>query len=273
MIITITASIVTYHNNLDELKMAIDSFLNTNIDVRLYISDNSSDKKIASLCRDDRITYIYNSGNLGFGKGHNIAVKEAIKDGSEYHLILNPDVYFNNGVIEGLNSFMEKDSDIAVVMPKVIYPNGDIQRLCKLYPTPINLIFRRFIPFKGIKEKMDYKYEMKFFDYNSIKEVPILSGCFMFVDIKKFEKIGMFDENIFMYMEDFDLCRRFRNAGYKLIYYPEVSITHKFEKGSFKNRKLLKYHIKSAIYYFNKWGWMFDNKRRIVNKKAVNNIL
>lgn len=266
----ITASIVTYHNDIEELKRAIDSFLNSKLDVMLYISDNSSDKKIEGICNDSRIKYIYNNGNLGFGKGHNIAVKEAIKDGSKYHLILNPDVYFEAGVIEGLNSFMEKNGDIAVLMPKVIYPNGEIQRLCKLYPSPINLIFRRFIPFKTVKKKMDYDYEMKFFDYNSIREIPILSGCFMFVDVKKFEKIGMFDENIFMYMEDFDLCRRFRDAGYRLIYYPELTITHKFEKGSFKNKKLLQYHIKSAIYYFNKWGWIFDKKRRIVNKNAKN---
>ena len=266
----ITASIVTYHNNHDELIKAINSFLNSKLEIKLYISDNSSNKEIEKLCNENRVKYIYNSANLGFGKGHNIAIKEAIKDGSKYHLILNPDIFFDVGVIEELYEYMEKNENIGLTMPRVLYPNGEIQRLCKLYPSPINLIFRRFIPFKTVKEKMDYDYEMKFFDYNSIREIPILSGCFMFVDVKKFEKIGMFDENIFMYMEDFDLCRRFRDAGYRLIYYPELTITHKFEKGSFKNKKLLQYHIKSAIYYFNKWGWIFDKKRRIVNKNAKN---
>lgn len=269
----ITASIVTYQNNLEELKKAIDSLLNTELDVRLYISDNSNDKRIEGLCDDNRIKYIYNNGNVGFGKGHNIAIREAIKDCSKYHLILNPDVYFEAGVIEGLNEYIDKNKDIAVIMPKVVYPNGDIQRLCKLYPSPLNLIFRRFIPFRKIKDKMDYNYEMKFFDYNTIKEIPILSGCFMFVDTLKFQQIGMFDENIFMYMEDFDLCRRFRKAGYKLIYYPQVKVTHKFEKGSFKNKKLLIYHIKSAIYYFNKWGWLIDRERKRINIKAIDNKL
>lgn len=266
----ITASIVTYHNNKDELKKAIDSFLNSKLEIKLYISDNSSNKEIEKLCNDNRVKYIYNNANLGFGKGHNIAIKDAIKDGSKYHLILNPDIFFEGGVIEELYEYMEKNEKIGLTMPRVLYPNGEIQRLCKMYPNPINLIFRRFIPIKCIKEKLDYNYEMKFFDYNTEREIPILSGCFMFIRTFLLEEVGMFDENIFMYMEDFDLCRRIRKTGRKLMYYPKVTVYHKFEKGSFKNKKLLQYHMKSALYYFNKWGWLIDKERKKVNKEAIN---
>ena len=91
----------------------------------------------------------------------------------------------------------------------------------------------------------------------------------MFIRTSLLEKVGMFDENIFMYMEDFDLCRRIRKTGKKLMYYPKVTVYHKFEKGSFKNKKLLQYHMKSALYYFNKWGWIIDKERKSVNKIAV----
>ena len=57
----ITASIVTYHNSFEDLEAVINSFLNTDLDVKLYISDNSSDKEIESLCKDKRIEYIYNN--------------------------------------------------------------------------------------------------------------------------------------------------------------------------------------------------------------------
>ena len=86
-------------------------------------------------------------------------------------------------------------------------------------------------------------------------------GCFMFLRMKAIENVGMFDENIFMYTEDIDLTRRIHNL-YKTISWPEVTIIHAHKRGSYKNKKLLKIHIISAIKYFNKWGWIFDKERR-----------
>ena len=74
-----------------------------------------------------------------------------------------------------------------------------------------------------------------------------------------------------MYLEDTDLCRTMSKKG--LIYfYPLVHITHSYEKGSYKNWKLLSYHIKSAIKYFNKWGWIIDIERKKINKRIYNSL-
>ena len=89
---------------------------------------------------------------------------------------------------------------------------------------------------------------------------------FMRVDVLK--KVGGFDERFFMYAEDLDLCRRIGEVS-KTMYYPVVSIYHEYEKGSYKNKKLLKYHICSVIKYFNKWGWIFDKKRTLKNKECL----
>lgn len=266
----ITASIVTFHNKFDDLKKVIKSFLDTELNVKLYIVDNSNNKDIETLCTDKRIDYIYNGKNLGFGKAHNIAIKKSIISNSQYHLILNPDVYYDKGVIENIVNFMNKkeSEDVGLVMPKVLYPDGNIQRLCKLLPTPIDLISRKLVIFKKLLQKTDYKYEMHFSDYNSQMEVPYLSGCFMFVRTKVFDTVGLFDENYFMYMEDIDLSRRI-NSHFRNIYFPEVLIYHRFEKGSYYNRNLLFYHLKSALYYFNKWGWFFDKERNKVNKDIL----
>lgn len=264
----ITASIVTYHNCFEDLETVINSFLNTNLDIKLYISDNSSDENIESLCKDKRIEYIHNNNNLGFGTAHNIAIKKAILDGSKYHLVLNPDIYFEKGVIDELKKYMDEKIEVGLVMPKVLYPNGEIQKLTKMLPTPMNLIFRKFCPLKKYIDKLDYKYEMRFSGYDKEMEVPYLSGCFMFVRTEIFKEVGYFDENFFMYLEDTDLSRRI-NEKYKTVYYPEVHVNHKFAKGSYVNKKLLIYHIKSAIYYFNKWGWFFDKKRKEVNAKIL----
>ena len=77
-----------------------------------------------------------------------------------------------------------------------------------------------------------------------------------------------FDERFFMYMEDLDLSRRLALQGGAL-FMPEVSVVHAFEKGSYKSGILLRYHIKSAIQYFNKWGWFFDMDRRILNERCL----
>jgi hypothetical protein len=87
----------------------------------------------------------------------------------------------------------------------------------------------------------------------------------MFLKCEVLKDIGLFDENIFMYLEDTDLNRRI-HSKYKTIFYPKVEIVHEYAKESYVNKKLLMFHIKSAIYYFNKWGWIFDRQRDEINQ-------
>jgi GT2 family glycosyltransferase len=156
----INASIVLYHNKKEQVLRAIRSVLNTDLNVRLYLVDNSSNDVLKELAQlDSRITYIFNNANLGYGKAHNIAIRKSIEDHVPYHLVLNPDVYFERGVLEELYAYMEQNKDIGNIMPQVRYPDGEIQYLCKLLPTPIDLIFRRFMPFKKWLEKRNEKYE------------------------------------------------------------------------------------------------------------------
>ena len=82
-------------------------------------------------------------------------------------------------------------------------------------------------------------------------------------------KIGGLDENIFMYGEETDLGRRLIQADYKNVFFPEVSIYHEFQKGSHKSFRLTWIGIKSAIYYFNKWGWFFDKARDQINSNCL----
>ena len=265
----INASIVLYHNKKEQVKKAIKSFLDTKLNVKLYLIDNSSNDELRLLEDiDNRIEYIFNNENLGYGKAHNIAMKRSIESKTPYHIVLNPDIYFDSDVLGKLYEYMEENRDIGNIMPQVLYPNGEIQYLCKLLPTSVDLIFRRFIPFKSWKEKRNEKYELRFTGYNDIANIPSLSGCFMFLRTSVLEDIGLFDENIFMYLEDNDLNRRIHNK-YKTIFYPKASIYHEYEKESYVNKKLLMYHIKSAIYYFNKWGWFFDKERSSINKRCL----
>lgn len=263
----VTATIVLYKNDFEELKRAICCFLNTNLKVRIYLVDNSPTDNLKSLSSlDERVEYIFMDSNNGFGAGHNKIMSQLDKMG-EFHLVLNPDIYFEEGVIETLYKYMQANPDVGNVLPKVIYPNGDLQYLCKLLPTPVDWIGRMFIPFKSVQKYINDNFEMRFADYNKEMNVPFLSGCFMFLRKSVIKEIGVFDEGIFMYGEDTDLNRRIYQR-YRTMYYPKVSIIHAFEKGSHKNFRLFWIHVKAAIYYLNKWGWFFDKERRAINKKT-----
>lgn len=152
-------------------------------------------------------------------------------------------------------------------MPQILYPNNQLQYLCKLLPTPFDLIGRRFFPgfLKRLVQKRLNRYELRHKDYQNIMEVPHLSGCFMLIRADVFQRVGLFDPSFFMYLEDVDFSRRI-HACYKTIYYPAVAVYHQYHKGSYKRWKHLKYHVQSAIKYFNKWGWFFDKERKAINR-------
>jgi GT2 family glycosyltransferase len=269
MQVIISGSIVLYKTDRG-IRQSIESFLNTSLPVRLFLIDNSPTpllkEGLIDILQDERVEYIFNNRNLGYGAGHNIALKKAQKL-SSYHLVLNPDVYFDGNVLPKLLSFMEAHKEAGLVIPKVLYPNGQLQYLSKLLPSPSVLIFRRFLPTSMIKRSL-FNYEMKFSGYNKKMEVPYVSGCFMFMRTSLLTRVGFFDERFFLYLEDTDLSRRFFLAA-KNMYYPGVQIVHHHTRGSYKNFKLLLIHIKSAVQYFNKWGWLADRERNLINSKVM----
>lgn len=263
----ITGSIVTYKNDLQVLAQAMASFLASDLKIKLYVVDNSPTDEIKSICQDPRIEYIFNNANVGFGAGHNIAIRRSLGQ-SPYHLVLNPDIYFDGSCLKTLLAYMEAKPQVGLVMPKVLYPDGSLQYLCKLLPTPFVFFARRFLKSKKLLNKINYTYELKFTGYNREMNVPYLSGCFMFLKNEALEKVGLFDEKIFMYSEDTDLTRRI-HRHYQTAFYPGVSIYHHFAKGSHKSLKLLYYGIHGSIVYFNKWGWFFDSERKEINRKVL----
>lgn len=272
MTFTLSASIVLYQNDREILRKSINSFLDSDISSKLILIDNSPTDELKDIAIEPRVSYLHNPSNPGFGAAHNIAMNKFMEI-SKFHLVLNPDVFFKKGVLEEIVDYMTQDETIGLLMPKVLYPEGQVQYLCKLLPTPYDWIGRRFNPIKSMIEKRNEKFELKFTGYSKIMNVPYLSGCFMFLRVAALKNVGLFDERIFMYGEDADLCRRLFEFGYKNIYYPNVSIVHAFQKGSHKSVRLTWVGIKSAFYYFNKWGWFIDKKREIINESVLKNFI
>jgi GT2 family glycosyltransferase len=264
----ISASLVLYNSDRTAFSALIDSFVKAT-DGEMIVFDNSKSPLISDDC-SQAINYIFNNKNIGFGPAHNLSFK-ARRSTSKYHLIVNPDILINELTLNLLINYLDLNEDVGVVMPKVLYPSGEVQHLCKLLPTPIDLVVRRFIPFSFFQRLINNKYVLSNLPQNTPSEVPLLSGCFLLVRSEVFEFIGGFDERFPLYMEDFDLIRRIGEVS-RVVYYPLASVTHGYRKGSYKNLKLLTYHIYSACRYFNKWGWFNDKYRSQLNSKALTNL-
>ena len=265
----ISASIVIYKNDPVLLQRAVESFLASTRDSTLYLIDNSPVDHFRNKFPHPRVKYIFNNKNLGFGAGHNIALRKALVQKTLYHIILNPDVYFEEKVVEKLFQYMEGNPTVGLLMPKVLYPDGRLQPLCKLLPSPVTLFSRRFLKFNSnFLNKMNHWYEMHFTGYNTVMDVPFLSGCFMFLRMETIKKIGLFDESIFLYTEDTDLTRRI-HKHYRTVFYPEATIYHHNQRASYRNLVIMMHHTFSAIRYFNKWGWFNDIERETINQRIL----
>jgi hypothetical protein len=265
----VTCSVVAYHTEASILRRALKCVLNTKLRVKAVVVDNSVTPALKAAVESLGAEYVFSGENRGFGRGHNLAIRQ-VAQGARFHLVLNPDVYFESGVIETLYRLMLANPDFGLMAPRVLFPDGRLQNTCRLLPTPFDLCARRFLRCtigSAFSRRLE-RAECRSLDLSKALSVPFVHGCFLFLRSDALREIGGFDERIFLYMEDVDLCRR-TFARFKVIYFPAVSVYHQFEKGSYANRKLMAAHIRSAFYYFQKWGWFFDASRRRINRETL----
>jgi len=263
-----TGSIVLYNNEREIILKAINSFLSSLKVNKLFLIDNSPRNELENIIIDERVEYIHNPSNPGFGASHNIAFNRAIEMNSKYHFVINPDIYFVGDVVSQMINFMDENVEVGMLMPEILNDDNSVQNLPKLLPSPFSVLLRKLKRPKFIYDDFINQYELRFVDKKIIYNAPILSGCFTLFRINSVKDVGVYDDKFFMYFEDWDLSRRM-HLKYKTIYFPKVSVFHGYESGANKSSRLLKIFIKSAIHYFNKWGWFFDRERKMINKKTL----
>lgn len=265
----ITVSLVTYRHTVEELRPLLESLATERYDA-FYVVDNSSSRSFENElksygCRD---LHYMASENRGFGAGHNQAIRKALETGSDFHVIINPDIYFEAGTFDKIISFMASSPEIGLVMPRTVAADGSLHRDCKLIPSPADLAAKRFLC-GCLKRRRMRRFTMLDFDYGKILDVPYLCGCFMVFSRKALETAGLFDERFFMYPEDIDITRRIYASGFRTVYYPDVNVVHAHTQASYKSWKMLVIHIVNMIRYFNKWGWIFDPERKKINREIL----
>lgn len=263
----LTISVVLYKTCTEDIFGLLKSLGHVALNYKLFIIDNSPTSELQRFFVDRaNVFYFHRPDNPGYGAGHNIALRRAIELKSECHLILNADIYFDNDSISPLVDFLRLNKRVGVVAPKILNPDGSVQRLCKLVPTPVDLVLRRFIR-KWYDKFRAPVFEMHACNYDKITFVPYLSGCFMLLNVNVIKAVGLFDERYFMYPEDIDLSRRVAER-YWTLFNPVSTVYHKHGAGSYNSIKMLFIHMFNIIKYFNKWGWFRDGVRASINRDA-----
>lgn len=262
----VTASIVLYNNALEQIRECVAS-LQADYPVQVFLIDNSNQKGGYAALASDTVQIIDSPGNIGFGRGHNLALVPIERVGSVVHLVVNPDIVVTRGSTKVMIDYIVGHDSVVLVGPKIMSPEGDLYRSCKLLPTPWNLFARRFMP-SYLYEAADAKYELRAFRYDRLLEVNCLSGAFLAFRSKTFLAINGFDPRYFMYLEDVDICRRAGSQG-SLVFLPQASVIHEHGQGSYRSFRLLKEHVRSAVLYFVRFGWWRDLERDRLNQAVL----
>ncbi len=261
----LNASIVIYNTPQAEVSAIVDLLRQSPLVNDIYLIDNSP--RPTPGYNSLPVIYLPQNKNLGYGRAHNIALKQSIDSDIPYHLVVNSDINFHPDTIANLHSYMDSNPDVGHAMPLVLNRDGTIQYLAKMLPSPFDLLQRWLLPY-SLFSKRKAQFELRHLTFTEPVNVPYLSGCFMFLRTNALRKAGVFDPRYFMYPEDIDLTRRI-HQHYQTQIVPQFRITHQHRKASFHSPRLMAVHIVNIIKYFNKWGWLFDKERKEINRKLL----
>lgn len=209
---------------------------------------------LASIQLPARVVVLSGHGNVGYAAAHNLAFYHA---DSAVHLVLNPDVWLAEDALSVGLSFLAAHPDAGLVAPAALDVHGQVQYLCKRYPTVLDLALRGFAPHwlrRHFEQRLG-RYELRAQAANSVLwDPPIASGCCMLVRRSALTRVGGFCADYFLYFEDFDLSLRLA-AVTRLAYVPQMRITHLGGHAAGKGWRHIAYFGRSALRFFNRHGW------------------
>ena len=263
---TIEIIIVNYNSSF-WLKKALDSIYKyfvpySKYSILITVIDNaSSDDSIEMIEKNYRqVNLIKSDRNVGFSAGNNIALK---KSNADYIMLLNSDTELTEKSknLDTLIDIIEKDNSIGMITPKLSLSDGQIDKACHRGEPSILDCFLYFAGFEKIfpNTKFFTHYHLLYKDLNSTHQVDAITGACMITKLKYFKEVDFFDERFFMYSEDMDLCRKYREKGYKILFNPTVEIIHHKYKSGLKSKdkktskKIKKHFYNSFLLYYDKW--------------------
>lgn len=232
------------------------------VNIEVIVIDNASTDGTANIIKNEfpQVKLVSNEQNLGFAKANNQGLKIAL---ASYILFLNPDTEIRPQTLTKSLEFFKTHKDAGAVGCQILNTDNSLQLSVRRFPTlwsQFLILYKIHHLFPNLKTFKNYL--AKDFDYSRALEVEQIMGSFILTKKEIMEKIGGFDEKFYLWFEEVDLCKRLKNAGYKIYYTPQAQITH-FGAQSFNqilNVPKQEIFNKSLRYYFKKhygfWPWL-----------------
>jgi hypothetical protein len=231
----------------------------TGLSYEIIVVDNTSFEHLGDILawQHPEVKFIQVKSNIGMGAANNLGFAKA--QGS-YVVVMNPDTIAMPDTFRRLYDYMEANSRVGIVGPKQFNPDKTVQDSCFRWHSVLTPIWRRtFLGARFGAEDMK-RFSMSDFDKQSLREVDWLLGSFLFIRHQALKQVGGFDERFFLYFEDTDLCRRFHEKHWQVVYNPETSIIHNHGRASartpwykFFTSATTRTHVASWIKYLIKW--------------------
>ena len=266
---TLAMSVVLFYSDLGRFERLLVSLTNalraTPIQQAVLVCvDHSLDedysRRARSLCSGFHgvagltVDWVTASANRGYGAGHNAALARVH---SRYHLLLNPDVELEVNTLCGALDAFGQNPNAALLAPVGWSDSGSPAYLAKAYPNVWVLALRAFGPhwLKRLNAATMARYEMREGGADSpTREIKLASGCCMWVRRDAFDRVGGFDEEYFLYWEDYDLSLKLAECG-ELIEHRSLQIIHHGGDVAKKSWLHLWWFTIGAIRFFRRWGW------------------
>jgi hypothetical protein len=222
------------------------------VKIRICVFDNASEDGVCRIKGQfPEVDLLCSRKNIGFARGVNYAMA---RGGAPYVLVLNPDTSVDSFFIKEIIEFMEKNQDIGIVGPKILDSSSRIQGSARRFPNAKTALFGRSTFLSRLfPNNSQTRINIPAYSCKDCKPIDVdwVSGACMIVRRKAVEQVGMLDERFFMYWEDADWCRRMREHGWRVVFFPGCQIVHYTGVSSRKNfmQSILEFH-KSAYYLF-----------------------
>jgi len=203
------------------------------------------------------VKLIKSNENLGFAKGNNVAIRQSQ---GRYVALVNPDVTVFPGCLDALADFMDQNPNAGNVGPRVLNPDMSMQSTCRRFPT----LWNNFCSATGLSSRFKNSRffageHMFYFPHDRTLAVDVLVGCFSMIRREALDAVGLLDEDLFMYGDDVDWCRRARNAGWQVVFYPGGQAIH--DRGKITAPYPVRFAVaqeRSVLHYWTKhhgfWG-------------------
>lgn len=242
-------------NTIDDLRLCLQSLaaVRDEANFEVIVVDNNSEDGSPQMVETEHpwVRLVKMTQNLGFVGGQNYAMSN--RKGL-HAMPLNSDTIVHPGAIKGLAEYLESHPEVGIVAPKLLNPDGSLQFSCRRFPNPVAALFRN-TPLGKLfpNNRFTREYLMQDWEHNAPREVDWVSGAAFLVRGELLAEIGYFDPEYIMYCEDVDMCFQTWKAGKKVVYLPELEITHAIGRSTDKapNRMIGRFH-KSMFRFYRK---------------------